>query len=39
VDFMMPWPGLSLIAVGRKPVVPGAAYTRLRSQEFTGNAR
>jgi hypothetical protein len=39
LDVLLPWPGLSLLAVGRKPVTPGAIDSGANRRETTQNAR
>jgi len=39
LDVLMPWPGLSLVAVGRKPARAGALETTAADRETTGHAR
>jgi hypothetical protein len=38
LDLLMPWPGLSLVVVGRKPGSPDAAVNSLLHRETTRNA-
>jgi len=38
LDVLMPWPGLSLLAVGRKPAAPKASDPGVNHRETTQNA-
>ena len=38
MDVLMPWPGLSLVAVGRKPARPNASVPSTVYRETTRNA-
>ena len=39
LDVLLPWPGLSLLAVGRKPVAPKAIESGVNQRETTQNAK
>jgi len=39
LDVLLPWPGLSLLAVGRKPVAPNATGPSVNQRETTQNAK
>jgi len=39
LDVLLPWPGLSLLAVGRKPVAPNSTGPSVNQRETTQNAK